>query len=99
MATKLPKMGGQKKKNKRELWQTSCQKLREKFNSNLCIEVARNEGKKEEDLDRKLEEKKNFRQWNCRNGREKKKLWQLIYGNGIAKMRGKKICGNVVAKM
>ena len=57
MATKLPKMGGQKKK-KRELWQTSCQKLREKFNSNFCIEVAKNEGKKEEDLDRKLEEKK-----------------------------------------
>ena len=64
------------------MWQTSCQKLREKFNSNFCIEVAKNEGKKEEDLDRKLEEKKN--------------LWQLICGNGIAEMEGgkKKICGN-----
>ena len=58
------------------MWQTSCQKLREKFNSNFCIEVAKNEGKKEEDLDRKLEEKKN--------------LWQLICGNGIAEMEGGK---------
>ena len=28
-----------------ELWQPSCRKLREKFNSNLGNEVAENEGK------------------------------------------------------
>ena len=53
-------------------------------------------------------------QWNCRNGRKKnssnlwqyccrngrgEKLWQLICGNGIAKMGGKKKnYGNEVAK-
>ena len=53
-------------------------------------------------------------QWNCRNGRKKnssnlwqyccrngrgEKLWQLICGNGIAKMGGKKKnYGNGVAK-
>ena len=37
------KIGGKKKK---ELWQPSCWKLREKFNSNLGNEVAENEGEK-----------------------------------------------------
>ena len=59
-------MGG--KKRRRELWQPSCRKLGEKFNSNLGNEVAENEGKKE-DLDRNLKEKNivaiDLWQWNC----------------------------------
>ena len=37
-----------------------------------------------------------------RRNLKEKKLWQLICGNGIAEMGGKKIeaiCGNVVAEM
>ena len=43
VATQLPKMGGKKKKE-RELWQPSCRKLGDKFNSNLGNEVAKYEG-------------------------------------------------------
>ena len=41
---------------------------------------------------RKWEEKKNLWQPSCQNLAEefKKKMWQLIYGNGIAKMEGEK---------
>ena len=96
MATKLPKLqGSEERENKncgnqvaengrkerereRELWQPSCRKLGEKFNSNLGNEVAKNEGKKEEDLGQKL--------------KRKKKLWQLMCGNGIVEMEGKEDC-------
>ena len=75
-----------------DLWQWKCRNLGEEFNSNFGNEVAENEGEKKivttkfwnwrkEDLGRKLEEKK-------------KELWQLICGNGIAKMERKKNCGN-----
>ena len=58
------------------MWQPSCWKLGEKFNINSGNEVVKNEGKKKkEDLGRKL----------------KGKLWQLICGNGIVEMGGKKI--------
>ena len=64
------------------MWQPNCRKLGEKFNSNLGNEVAENEGKKEEDLGRKLEEKKivaiDVWQWNCRNGRKRRLLLAFI---------------------
>ena len=63
-AIKLPKMGGKKK----ELWQPRCQKLGEKFKSNLGNEVAKNEGGGG-DLGQKL---------------KGEKMWQLICGNGVA---------------
>ena len=63
-----------RRKKKKELWQPSCWKLREKFNSNLGNEVAKNEGKKIR-FRPKFEGKKivaiDLWQWNCRNGRKK----------------------------
>ena len=58
------------------MWQPSCRKLGEKFNSNLVNEFVENEGEKKRRFVRKWKEKK---------------LWQFICGNGIAEMRGKKI--------
>ena len=37
-------------------------------------------------------------QWHCRNRREKK-LFQLVCGNVIAEIEGKKICGNGIAEI
>ena len=62
------------KKKKKELWQPRCQKLGEKFNTNLGNEVAENEGEKRFRPEIKGE----------------KNLCRLICGNGIAEMRGKK---------
>ena len=36
-------------------------------------------------------------QWHCRNRREKK-LLQLVCGNAIAEIGGKKICGNAIVE-
>ena len=57
-----------------QLWQPSCRKLGEKFNSNLVNEFVENEGKKKK-IWLKMEGKKivaiDLWQWNCRNGRKK----------------------------
>ena len=47
-----------RRKKKRELWQPSCQKRGEKFNSNLGNEVSENEGKKKKKICPKMEGKK-----------------------------------------
>ena len=107
------------------MWQPSCWKLGEKFNSNLGNEVAKMRGKKD-DLGQKLNGKKicgngitemggkkNNSNWfvamllpkwkekKCGNWfvamelskwkGKKKEFWQLICGNRIAEMGGKKI--------
>ena len=75
-----------------DLWQWNCRNLGEEFNSNFGNEVAENEGKKKlwqpsSEIGEKKIQAENWR-------KKKKELWQLICGNGIAKMERKKNCGN-----
>ena len=83
-----------------KLWQPSCQNCREeeRENMNCGNQVAENGRKKIVAMALSKWRGKKFVAMAFPKQRGKK-LWQLICGNGIVEIEGKKKCRNVVAEM